>query len=370
MYSLDLHRALRDGNGAARGMAWSPYSVWCSLGMAAIGARGRTADEMAAVLTPGHAADELTSMLESTPDLTYTEGTATLAMANTAWLQASFEIEHGYLATMKQWTAGDIRSIDFEAHPESARHQINSNVRESTHGLITDLIADGAIDEDTRLVLVNALYLHAQWAETFFPKATDAAIFQSPDGPRSVAMMHGAFKASYANQAGWQAVGLRTRSSHASVTILLPDGELGQAEDELTPQLLLELHDQLTPANVTLALPRLHAGLNLDVKPLLKQMGVRLAFSDEADFSGIARREPLQIGFVAHETVLSIDEAGIEAAAATATGIRTVSAMVAPSVTVTVDRPFLATVRDPNSGMLLFLGRITDPDPPDAGPPG
>jgi serine protease inhibitor len=172
-----LHRALRDFIGDGQGVAWSPFSVWCSLSMAAIGDQG-------------------------------------VSMSNTAWIQDTFEIEADYRSAIKLWAAGDVRSIDFEASPESARRIINDEVADKTHDLIRDLIDAEAIDELTVLVLVNALYAHADWSESFNPRETTEAPFHSPEGPLPVAMMHSRLKGSFAASGGWQAVGLPCRGDH------------------------------------------------------------------------------------------------------------------------------------------------------------
>jgi serine protease inhibitor len=361
-YALALHRSIRDAIGAGHGAAWSPYSVWCSLAMAAIGARGETAEELAAVLTPGHAYDQLPSIARDMPAPAAGHRSGSVSMSNTAWLQDTFEIEPDYRSAIKVWAGGDVRSIDFEANPELARQIINRQVADSTHDLIRELIDPEAIDDLTVLVLANALYSSADWSESFNPRETTEARFHGPDRPLPVAMMHSRLKGSYAATGGWQAVGLPCRGDQLAVTVLLPDQELSSAEDQLAPLSLLNLHDALRPANLTLALPRFRLGVHLDLKAVLMGLGVRLAFSDHADFSGITPREELQISFVAHETILTVNEAGIEATAATATGVRRLSAMAAPEVTVNVDRPFLLTVRDPTTNALLFLGRVTHPE--------
>jgi len=362
-YALGLHRALRDTVGRAQGLAWSPFSVWGSLAMAAVGAGGQTAEELASVLAPGRSAEELRALFLTFPRLDGDTTGAAVVVENTAWADVSLRLAPPYETLVADWAGGNLCSIDFHLDPEAAREHINLRVSETTRGLIPQLIESGRIDDSTVLVLVNALYAQAAWSETFAPSLTTGATFLCPDGPRQVATMHGQLKARHVAGGGWQAVGLPTRSARLAVSILMPDDDLVTAENELDAPALLALHDRLAPANVTLALPRFSLGLHVDLVAVLVALGVRRPFSSLADFSAISPGVHLQISFVAHEAILRVDEAGIEAAAATATGIRRTSAMTAPTVSLNVDRPFLVTVRDRESGLLLFLGRVLEPDP-------
>ena len=96
---------------------------------------------------------------------------------------------------------------------------------------------------------------------------------------------------------------------------------------------------------------------------MLAALGMPTAFTDQADFTGMTTDEPLQIGFVIHQANITVDEAGTEAAAATAVGIETTAAPAQEPepIVVTVDRPFLYALRDRETGAELFLGRVTSP---------
>ena len=119
----------------------------------------------------------------------------------------------------------------------------------------------------------------------------------------------------------------------------------------------------LAPRQVILALPRFKVTSGFALRPVLAALGMPLAFTDGADFSGITTAQRLRIDEVVHQAYIDVNEAGTEAAAATAVVI-TASARLArpdPPVEMIVDRPFRFAITDLRSGLPLFLGRVTDP---------
>jgi len=90
-------------------------------------------------------------------------------------------------------------------------------------------------------------------------------------------------------------------------------------------------------------------------------MGMPVAFTDDADFSGMTGKRELFISDVVHKAFVAVDEAGTEAAAATAVIVGVTSVPVEPPVQVIVDRPFIFLIRDIDTGAILFLGRVLDP---------
>ena len=95
---------------------------------------------------------------------------------------------------------------------------------------------------------------------------------------------------------------------------------------------------------------------------MLCDLGAELAFSDDADFSGIGE-EPLKISEVVHKAFVEVNEEGTEAAAATAVVMVTLRRRHAarePKV-FKADHPFLFFIRDRNTNAVLFSGRVLDP---------
>jgi serine protease inhibitor len=365
-FALDLQAALAGADPTA-GFVWSPYSVASALGLAAAGARGRTREEIAAALT-GAGAGELAGLaagLAQAARLDEFEGgpEARIAVANTLWADATLPVAPDYAAAVRAWPGGAVRGADFCGAPDAARREVNADVERSTNGLIRDLLGPGLVRPDTRAILVNALWLRASWLQEFPRSATRPAPFRAPGGSVEVPTMQVEGKLRYAAGAGWQLVGLPAGGG-VRAEVLLPDGDLADAEPALTAGGMAGLLAAATPTRVALWLPKFRVEGEAELVEPLAGLGVRSLFTDAADLSGVTGgEEPLKVSQAVHKAVLTVDEGGLEGAAATALSMVRVAAMLAPprALQVRVDRPFLVLVRHQDSGAIYFLARVTRP---------
>jgi serpin B len=108
-------------------------------------------------------------------------------------------------------------------------------------------------------------------------------------------------------------------------------------------------------------LPRFKTTAEFKLKPTLTKLGMGLAFTNQADFSGMATREKLKISEVVHKAFVDDHEKGTEAAAATAVIMAPTGIRIVPRATFHVNRPFVFLLRDNQSGAVLFMGRVTNP---------
>jgi len=358
-FALGLHRLLAGDPG--RSFAWSPYSVASALGLVAAGARGPTRDELTAALgdlDTAAAALAAGAALRKDPD-----ARAQLAVANTLWADLTLPVAAGYLAAVKSWPGGTARGADFRGAPESARRDVNADVERTTHGLIRDLIPDGLISRDTRAIVVNALWLRASWTKAFERPATRPQPFHAPAGDVEVPTMRTTRQLPYARRDGWTVVTVPAGEGVVA-DVLLPDGELAAAEAALDADGLQALLAGLSPTEVALELPRITVRGQASLAEPLSALGVRLLFSQHADLSGVTGgEEALTVDAAVHKAVLTLDETGLEGAAATAVMMTRLAAMTSPPrpVPVRVDRPFLLLVRHRPTDTLYFLARVTDP---------
>ena len=348
----------------------SPASIALALSMARAGARGQTAAEMDAVLrglgTDEHAAwvAALDSLLNartgSFPDESGQAQDVTLRIVNAPFAQRGFALEPPYVQALGERFGAGLRLVDYVKAAEAARVAINGWVAGQTEQRIKDLLAQGDVDDMTRLVLVNAIYLKAAWQTPFGEGATAPAPFTRLDGTTVDApLMHTSGQFQYAAGTGWQAVELPYVSGKLSMLVIIPD-DLAAFEKALDGAALAGIVDGLSAHEVILAMPKFGTESKLELGPILAALGMPTAFTDAADFSGITKEQALQISAVIHQANIDVDEKGTEAAAATAVVMRA-TAMPAEPVTLTVDRPFLFALRDVESGAVLFLGRIADP---------
>ena len=386
-FGVDLYRVLgaRGGN-----MVFSPASIAAALRMALLGARGETAAQLATALHLASPQDSADGLRLLSAGLSRLSGGVTFRAPNTMWVQSGLPLLPEFTTVLTGLAAVTVRDADFAHAAEQARLQINATIAEQTAGKIADLLPPRAVGPLTRLVLANAVYLKAPWAQPFqVAETTDAPFYLSGDGTDgasagsastgnasasgdrasggsavSVPMMHRTGRLGYLRGSGYQAVILPYAGGLLAMAVILPDGPLGPLEEMLAAHGTAGLLTGMTPQQVRLALPRFRATASFSLEPFLKSLGVAAAFDRyQADFSGITKAAELFIGAAVHKAYIDVDEHGTEAAAATGVAISARMAIIQepPPVVVTVDRPFLFAITDVATGRPLFLGRVADP---------
>jgi serpin B len=356
-------------------LVYSPASIRLALAMTYAGARGQTAAEMAEVLrfdlddAALHAAfNALDQALASRnrqepagPD--EIERKVQLSIANSLWGQEGFAFLPEFLDTLAEHYGAGMRVVDFVNAAEAAREAINDWVAGETNDRITDLIPDGVLSEMTRLVLTNAVYLDATWSSVFDKEDTWEGPFFLLDGSQVTAeIMHQAGFFPYAAGEGWQAVELPYVGEELAMLFLVPDaGRFAEVEQLTSGGLLDEVIAALASAQVDLGLPKYEFRTKASVADLLKALGMPTAFDPgTADFSGMTAEDRLCISDVIHEAFIKVDEEGTEAAAATAV-IMDLTAAPMEGVDLQIDRPFLFSLYDRETGEILFMGRVLNP---------
>jgi serpin B len=364
-FGADLYRVLSTAGG---NIVFSPASVAAALRLALIGARAQTAAQIAAALhlTGPEAAGEGLRLLSAAVAEAGSTGEIIFRAPNTLWAQAGLPLEAGFTSQVKDLASVTVRQADFRDAPDQARAEINRLIAEQTADKITSLLGPGAVGPLTRLVLANAVYLKAAWANPFPGPATGDAPFH-PDGAGApaltVPMMRRTGDLPYVRGAGYQAVLLPYRGNRLALAVVLPDGPLTDLAPELDGRGVGGLLAEVARTRVALALPRFRQHAAFGLIPALRELGIEAAFTDQADFSGITPAERLLISAVVHQAYIDVDEQGTEAAAATAITMRPLAAIRGPEpVTMTVDRPFLFAIIDTASGLPLFLGQVVRPE--------
>ena len=364
-FGLALYQVLRQEEG---NLFYSPFSISLALAMAYAGARGQTEQEMAQALRFTLPQDrlhpafnalllDLDRRAEEADDEAFQ-----MSIANSIWGQRDYAFLQEYLDVLARNYGAGMRLADFMNAPEEARVAINDWVSEETEERIQDLIPEGVIDTLTRLVLANAIYFKASWSEQFEEAKTQTQDFHLLDGSAvSVPMMHQTATFRYGESQGVQAVELPYVGGEVAMLILMPqDGGFESFESSLTPEVLQSLIASMEPRQLALGMPKYEIRSSFGLVPALAQLGMSTAFGSEADFSGIDGTRDLYISDVVHQAFVSVDEAGTEAAAATAVIIGVTSMPLAP-FELTLDRPFVFLLRDVQTGAILFAGRLVNP---------
>jgi serpin B len=367
-FALDMYQTLR---GAEGNLFFSPHSISLALAMTYVGARGETATQMAEALSLVLPQEDLHRALNKLDAELAKRGEGAqgkddggfrLNIVNAIWGQQGFGFLPDFLDVLAQNYGAGLRTLDFIGASEEARVTINDWVATETEDRIQDLIPQGALGPLTRLVLTNAIYFNAAWAETFEESATaDGPFHLIGGGQVTTPMMHQTEAHGYAEGDGFQAVELQYDGREMSMVILLPEtGSYGEFEESLDWARVAHIIDALERRQVRLAMPRFEFESEFNLNQALSALGMPAAFTGAADFSGMTDEEALFISDVIHKAFVSVDEAGTEAAAATAVIVKATSAPAEP-VVVTVDRPFLFLIRDIETGAILFIGRVMDP---------
>jgi len=368
-FAFDLYKAIRGQKG---NLFYSPYSISLALAMTYAGARGDTESQMADTLhytLPQSALHPAFNALDQAlasrgQNAQGKDGTPfRLSIANSIWGQKGFTFLPAFLDALAENYGAGLRLLDFAASPEPSRGIINQWVSEQTAGKIPDLLPQGSIKTDTRLVLANAIYFNAAWLSPFEKAVTrDGAFHLLDDGTVTVPMMRATHRYGYFKGDGYQAVELPYSGSDTSMVILLPDaGGFAAFESALDASAVDAIAGGLEYREVTLAMPKFTFKSEFALSDALKDMGMPLAFSDAADFSGMTGKPNVLIDQVYHQAFVAVDESGTEAAAATAVVIAPTSAQPDPPIAVTVDSPFFFLIRDMETGAVLFVGRVLNP---------
>jgi len=366
--AFELYQALKGEEG---NLFYSPYSISLALAMTYAGARGETAEQMADTLqflldqSRLHPAfnwldAELTSRGEGAKGKDG-EGFR-MNIVNAIWGQKDYEFLSDFLDVLAENYGAGLRILDFMTETEKSRLAINDWVSDQTEGRIEDLIPQGALSELTRLVLTNAIYFNAAWAYPFDEDMTADGQFYLLDGGQvSVPMMKQMESFGYTEGEGYRAVELRYDGNELSMVILLPEaGQFEAFEVTLSAQQVNAIINGLKPTEVALTMPQFEFDSEFSLMDTLAGMGMPVAFSDAADFSGMTGNRELFISDVVHKAFVAVDEAGTEAAAATAV-IMDLTAMPDLPVEVTIDHPFIFLIRDIETGAILFVGRVINP---------
>ena len=360
---------LRTGTDAQKNAVLSPASIVLALAMARAGARGATAAEMDAVLR-NVAADEngawlaaldaaLAQRSGSFIDFRGDKTDVTLRIANAPFAQSAYEWEAPYLDALAERFGAGVRLVDYIADAEIGAPGDQRLGQRADGAANPELLGRDTVDSMTRLVLVNAIYLKASWLRQFQKAATTAAPFRRLDGSTvDVPMMSGRVPATFAEGAGWFAVDVPYVGSQLSMLFLVPDN-LPEFEAALDQAQIATIVGALEDQGIRLMLPRFGIETTLSLSKSLVELGMPRAFDPRlADFSGMTTAERLFISDVIHQANIDVDETGTEAAAATAVLMEVVSL----PREVKIDRPFLFALRDRETGAILFLGRVVEPE--------
>ena len=367
-FAFDLYQTLRQ---TGTNLFYSPYSISEALAMTYAGARGETEKDMAEALNFTLSQDRLHPVFNSLDLQLKQRGQGAkgkdeegfrLHVVNAIWGQKDYEFLVQFLDVLAQNYGAGLRILDFINETEQSRVTINKWVSDQTEERIKDLVPEGVIDQLTRLVLTNAIYFNAAWQYPFNKDTTSDGLFHlMSDIEVTVPMMQQTESFRYAEGDGYQAVELPYDGQELSMVILLPKaGQFNTFEELLDAESVEAIIGNLEMHEVALTMPKFEYESSFGLKEALSTLGMRVAFAGDADFSGMNGKRDLLIQDVLHKAFVSVDEAGTEAAAATAVIVGLTSIPAQP-IGVKIDRPFIFLIRDIPTGSTIFVGRVLNP---------
>ncbi|MCB2411728.1 serpin family protein [Demequina sp. TTPB684] len=287
---------------------------------------------------------------------------AVVRIANRMFLDEGFEPQQDYRERLAASFDAGAQVTPMSTDPEQAADAINGWVDDRTEGLIPELVTPEIFDDQSRLVLANALYMKAEWAHQFEEFATADEPFTLPGGDTAdVPMMNSGIRNGTVHEGeGFVSVVLPYAYDELEMVVVVPDdGAFEDVRAALGQDTLDQIDSAPEGTGYTLAMPRFTAESRTDLRAVMEgELGIEDLFG-VVGLDGIA--PDMYVSAAVHATKVIVDEAGTEAAAATAIVAGTTSMPAPPEFEIRADRPFLYVIRDNDTGAVLFVGQVLDP---------
>ena len=350
---------------------FSPYSIFTALAMTYEGAENNTAAEMAATLNIPQDNESFHTYVSNLYTTLNTNTDYNISTANALWIKTGYQLLEDYLADVQTHYHAESTNIDF-SDPENAAAIINNWIENETNNLIQDLISPDNIDPAlTRLILTNAIYFKGIWKIQFDEANTTDRPFTLTNGEQidveTMTLIDTDNTFNYTETETLQLLSLPYEGDDLSMMILLPKEEttLSTMIADLTEKTYYDLLDDMTQRNVDIYLPSFNVSTpQYKLSDMLINMGIKDAFTYDADFSGITGSPDLFIKHVLHKAFVSVNEEGTEAAAATGVVMDFKAAPGAGSqqIVFDCDHPFLYLIQHQETGTILFMGTMDNPN--------
>jgi serpin B len=342
----------------------SPYSIFVALSMTYEGARGDTADQMENVLGFEQNNEVSLCSFGRIYNLLNIDAEYTLNTANALWTKKDYPFLEEYLGFIDNYYMGKAKDIDF-TKPAEAAEIINKWVEVNTGGKIEDMLSSGDINPGTVLILSNAIYFRGSWLTQFnkddtvdrdFIKST-GEIIQAP----TMVLTNSEGTFNYTETEELQILELPYKGDDVSMVIILPKkNNITIAKQQINKENMSTWMGSMRPKNLDIYLPKFKFKTEYNLKNILIDMGLDIAFSSNADFSGMNGYGGLFIEKVLHKGFIEVNEEGSEAAAATTVHMLE-TAIPEPPKVFNADHPFIFLIRHKETGTILFMGTMENP---------
>lgn len=344
----------------------SPTSLFMALSMIYNGAEGQTKEEIAKVLqAEGIDEQELNQANASHISLLHKHSEQIeLNIANSIWLNNDYQFQGAFAENNKDYFNAELEEMDITDAKSPAK--INNWVKQATNDKIEDII-EAPLDPNLVAVLINAIYFDGNWTYEFDEQQTENRPFNLPDGTKKdVPLMSLKENLAYLENEEFQAVSLPYGEDESmSMNVFLPkeNTSLADFQSQLTNKNWNVWKSEFQKKEGTILLPTFQLEYEAVLNDTLNQLGMADAFNEEkANFSKmIETDDPLWISQIKQKTFIDVNEKGTEAAAATSVEMETTSAPVNEPFHMEVNRPFFIAITDDETGTILFMGLIANP---------
>jgi serpin B len=360
-FAFDIFRKVLENSDESENVIISPLSISYALSMTLNGANGTTRDAMLEALrVSGITPDEINNSLSSLTDALLTvDKRVIMNIANSVWTENDFAVKKSFTDILTNYYDAEAGSFDIE--DATAPDKINAWIEDRTNGLIKKMVEK--LNENTVMLIINAVYFKGKWKSEFDPDETSQKIFFKPGGTNAeVPMM--SQKADFKIYAGdgFRMGEFPYGQGNFVMDIILPDSQSGTSGilPSITDEAFSLWTGQQSTVEVNFQLPQFKYGYKKQFRDILSDMGMAIAFTDNADFTNIASFPPLLINDVTHQAFIETNEEGTEAAAATIVDVGTTSVGPQP-FEFNANHSFIYIIRETETNSVIFMGRVADP---------
>ncbi|MHC1754855.1 MAG: serpin family protein [Methanosarcina sp.] len=367
VFAFDMYSQLAQLETGEQGnVFFSPHSISAAMAICYEGAEGTTKEQISNVFYfPANRTVLKVRMERMNDKINSVNSDYELQTANALWVQDGYPVKEAYIHNVKKYYDGGVTNLDFVGKPDTSRNTINEWVEARTNDKIKDLVPEGLIKTDTRIIITNAIYFNGKWEHEFDKEMTTKKTFYPTEGEEiSVDMMYMSNNFNYGENSKAKIIELPYKGNDLSMYIVLPkDENIKKFETDFTVNDYTKLKNNMdSTEDVETTIPKFKFETKTELSDSLIEMGVVDAFGP-ANFSGISDG-PLAISRVIHQTFIDVKEEGTEAAAAT---------MVEETVGMSfswdskkrefkADHPFMFFIEDRRTNCILFMGKVEYPE--------
>ena len=364
--SFNHEEKLKDDN-----LFYSPTSIVVSLAMVFLGSRGNTAHQLAKTLKwYSHEFEDVHLALKSLQEAIKESehDNLELKIANRIWGHEDLDESAEFQESSLTFYDTRIAKVDFKESYERAREEINGWVEENTARKIKGFLPPGAVNQDTRLALINVIYFKGTWLHAFKHDKTHHARFYTGSDRENVVeveMMSRTSKHNYFvdKENNCKVIELPYSGDGVAMLIVLPNeiNGVSHLEQVINTEILSQWIMSLENTTVKVSIPKFILSQHFELKEVLSKLGVIDLFEPGiADLSGISSVESLFVSHVIHKAHVDVNERGTEAAAASGVVMQKRSLDMPPEFY--ANHPFLFIIYHKTSSAILFMGRVKKPE--------